>query len=75
MDHFSLESLALEVGQHFRGQDVAHILTRIGAVRGLPKMIRVDNSSEFTSKALDQWAYANGVQLDFSRPGKPQITP
>jgi putative transposase len=71
VDHFSRESLALEVGQRFRGQDVARVLTRIGAQRGLPKTIRVDNGSEFTSKALDQWAYANGVQLDFSRPGKP----
>ena len=44
---------------------------RIGAERGLPKTIRVDNGTEFTSKALDQWAYANSVQLDFSRPGKP----
>ena len=26
---------------------------------------------EFTSRALDQWAYLNGVELDFSRPGKP----
>src|ERR1700730_11844868 len=26
---------------------------------------------EFVSKALDRWAYANGVTLDFSRPGKP----
>ena len=26
---------------------------------------------EFTSKRLDQWAYLNGVELDFSRPGKP----
>ena len=25
----------------------------------------------FTSKRLDQWAYLNGVELDFSRPGKP----
>lgn len=25
----------------------------------------------FTSKKLDMWAYANGVTLDFSRPGKP----
>lgn len=71
VDHFSRESLALEVGQRFRGQDVACVLARIGAERGLPKTIRVDNGSEFTSKALDQWAYANGVQLDFSRPGKP----
>ncbi len=71
VDHFSRESLALEVGQRFRGQDVARVLTRVGAQRGLPKTIRVDNGTEFTSKALDQWAYANGVQLDFSRPGKP----
>ena len=27
--------------------------------------------TEFTSKILDQWAYANGVELDFTRPGKP----
>jgi putative transposase len=27
--------------------------------------------TEFTSKILDQWAYANGVELDFSRPGRP----
>ena len=32
---------------------------------------RVDNGPEFVSKALDRWAYANGVALDFSRPGKP----
>jgi transposase InsO family protein len=25
----------------------------------------------FISKALDKWAYENGVTLDFSRPGKP----
>ena len=33
--------------------------------------IRVDNGPEFISKALDRWAYENGVTLDFSRPGKP----
>jgi len=71
VDHFSRESLALEVGQNFRGQDVARVLTRIGTERGLPQTIRVDNGSEFTSKALDQWAYANRLALDFSRPGKP----
>jgi transposase InsO family protein len=26
---------------------------------------------DFISRVLDQWAYANGVQLVFSRPGKP----
>ncbi len=27
--------------------------------------------TEFTSKAFDQWAYTNGVEIDFTRPGKP----
>ncbi len=27
--------------------------------------------SEFISRDLDLWAYANNVTLDFSRPGKP----
>jgi putative transposase len=37
----------------------------------LPAVIQCDNGTEFTSKALDHWAYWNRVQLDFSRPGKP----
>ena len=31
----------------------------------------MDHGPEFTSKRLDQWAYLNWVELDFSRPGKP----
>ena len=37
----------------------------------VPQKIKVDNGSEFISKALDKWAYNNDVILDFSRPGKP----
>lgn len=36
-----------------------------------PGIIQCDNGTEFTSVALDHWAYWNQVQLDFSRPGKP----
>ena len=46
-------------------------LTRITSTRGLPATIKVDNGSEFISKAMDKWAYERGVELDFSRPGKP----
>ena len=35
------------------------------------KNVIVDQGTEFTSKALDEWAWKNGVQLDFIRPGKP----
>jgi putative transposase len=38
---------------------------------GLPQTIKVDNGSEFISKVLDAWAHRHGVQLEFSRPGKP----
>ena len=31
----------------------------------------MDNGPEFTSKCLEQWAYLNGVELDFSLRGKP----
>jgi hypothetical protein len=35
------------------------------------RAIQVDNGPEFVSKALDRWAYENGVTLDFSRLCKP----
>ena len=38
----------------------------------MPKGITVDNGPEFVSKALDEWAYAVGLQLRFIQPGKPQ---
>ena len=37
--------------------------------RSTPKSITVDNGTEFASKAMDLWAYKNGVHLDFIRPG------
>jgi len=71
VDAFTRECVALEARSSFRGGDVAEVLTHVGAKHGLPATISVDNGTEFTSKAFDQWAYANGVRLDFSRPGKP----
>ena len=37
----------------------------------MPKSITVDNGTEFCSKAVDGWAYRNGVKLEFIRPGRP----
>jgi len=37
----------------------------------LPKVITVDNGSEFFSREMDSWAYRHGVQLEFIRPGSP----
>ena len=72
VDTYTRECVALEVAQSFGGSDVAKILNSAGRTRGgLPKSIRVDNGTEFTSKALDAWAYWNHVELVFSRSGKP----
>jgi putative transposase len=71
VDNFTRESMAIEVNVHLGGQRVAEILTLVALERGRPKKIQVDNGPEFASKKLDQWAYLNGVELDFSRPGKP----
>jgi putative transposase len=71
VDVFTRESLAIEVGQSLKGADVVQVLSRICLQRAIPKMLFCDNGSEFTSQAMDLWAYHAGVQIDFSRLGKP----
>ncbi len=71
VDNFTRESLAIEVAMSIGGHRVVEILRQVSEERGLPETIRVDNGPEFTSRILDQWAYLNGVELDFSRRGKP----
>ena len=42
---------------------------RIDAWAG--QRIVLDNGPEFAGRTLDSWAYAQGVELRFIRPGKP----
>jgi putative transposase len=71
VDNWSRESVVLETGFRLTGDSVATALARVSLHRALPRSITVDHGTEFTSRALDQWAWENGVQLDFTRPGKP----
>lgn len=71
VDIFTRECLALEVAKGFNARDVVGVLTRLVGRRGAPIAIRCDQGTEFTAEALDQWAYNNRIELDFSRPGKP----
>lgn len=71
VDCHSRESLAIEPRQSFRAFHVMEALDRIARKRGLPKTIRCDNGPEFAGRVLDQWAFFNQVQLDFSRPATP----
>jgi putative transposase len=71
VDNVSRVSPAIEVGVSLTGEGVVAVLERLKRTVGRPERIAIDNGPEFISKALDAWAYRNGVQLAFSRPGKP----
>lgn len=66
----ALESLAVVPKTNFRAQRVGEVLD--GLVRELckPSSLRCDNGPRFAGRMLDQWAWFNGVEIDFSRPGK-----
>ena len=71
VDQFTRECLCLHADTSLSGEKVAAALDKVVALRGAPESITVDNGTEFASKAMDLWAYANGVHLDFIRPGRP----
>lgn len=71
VDDFTRESPAIEVDTSLGGRRVCRVLDRLAETRGLPEVITTDNGPEFISKALDQWAYKNGVKLHFIQPRKP----
>lgn len=61
----------LEPGFSLTGRHVVAAMERIGTTTGSPASITVDHGTEFMSKALEASAFYRGVQLDFTRPGKP----
>ena len=71
VDTFSRFSPVIDPRFTYRSENVVEALDRACAKLGYPKAIRVDQGTEFVSRNLDLWAYAHGVTLDFSRPGKP----
>ncbi|MDH4910066.1 IS3 family transposase [Xanthomonas euvesicatoria] len=75
VDNFTKESLAIEVNQNLKGEDVVAVMERLRYQRDLPQRIQTDNGSEFISMVMDRWAYDNGVTMDYSRPGKPTDNP
>jgi putative transposase len=71
VDQWSRQSPILEAASRMSGHTVGVALDRVLAGGHAPRSITVDHGTEFMSRALEDWAYARGVQLDFIRPGKP----
>jgi putative transposase len=71
VDQWSRQSPVLEVAARMSGLTVGAALDRVLDGTQAPRSITVDHGTEFQSRALEDWAYHRGVQLDFIRPGKP----
>lgn len=71
VDQLSRESPLIAVGFSMSGQRVAEALDRCLSDGPTPISLTVDHGTEFTSKALEEWAWQRGIKLDFTRPGKP----
>jgi putative transposase len=71
VDQWSRQSPLLEVAASMSGHGVGQALDRALCAGMVPRSITVDHGTEFMSRALEDWAFARGVQLDFIRPGKP----
>ena len=71
VDNWSRHSPVLEAWFRMTGETVGQVRDRVLGTHAAPRSITVDHGTEFQSRALEDWAYRRGVQLDFIRPGKP----
>lgn len=71
LDTYSRYAHAIDARMQYRAENVVAMLEAVCGKVGYPKVIRVDQGTEFVSRDLDLWAYTHNVVLDFSRPGKP----
>lgn len=71
VDDFNRECLAAEVDTSITGARVVRVMERLRERRGLPQILVTDNGPEFAGRAVDVWAYEQGVKLHFIEPGKP----
>ena len=71
VDACTRECLAVHVDVSRPSATVARVLDELALARGAPHRVILDNGPEMIAKALDAWAYTHGVELAFTRRGKP----
>jgi putative transposase len=71
VDYYTRECLRIEVDTSLSGTRVARVLDQLIETYGKPEYIVSDNGPEFTSNALDKWAYDRKIFHQFIKPGKP----
>jgi putative transposase len=70
IDECSKVSPGVLVDHSIRGIDVTKFLDHL-ASGAYPKILRTDQGTEFTSRAMLDWAYRHNVRLEFTKVRKP----
>ena len=70
IDEFSKISPGVLVDHSIVGIDVTNYLDHVAGGK-YPKIIRVDQGTEFTSRAMLDWAYTHKITLEFTKVRKP----
>ena len=63
VDDFNREALSIEIDPNLPALRVVRVLDRIAANSVHPVMLCMDNSSEFSSLTLAEWAKIHAVKL------------
>ncbi len=71
VDEYTRECLALKVDRGITSEYVIDTLSKLFAMRGVPRHIRSDNGPEFIAQALRRWLGAVGVGALYIEPGSP----
>lgn len=70
VDEHSKISPGILVNHSIRGNDVTDFLDHV-ASGSYPKIIRTDQGTEFTSRAMLDWAYKHGIKIEYTKVRKP----
>jgi putative transposase len=71
VDDATTEAVAIIPARALGGPAVTRVLDRLGATRGLPRVLRTDNGPEFCGRVMLTWAHERQVTLRLIEPGKP----
>ena len=71
VDDGTTEAVVTHVEHAIGGDHIVRVIDQVCQKRVYPEVIRSDNGSEFTSRAMLTWAHERNVQLKLIEPGKP----
>lgn len=71
IDDYNREALQIEIDVSLTAERICRVLDQLIMVRGRPERIRVDHGPEFTSATFIAWCQSQGVELEYTQPGKP----